>query len=362
MLASDPALPDLALRAPDVRALARRAALPAVAVAVVAAVVLVAGAQSHVLADAARRLLHMNPGWAAIAVLCEGISIAGYVGVLWLVAGRAAPRVGPRESAQITLTGAAATRLLPTAGAGGAAMTVWALRRAGLSSTAATRTLLAFFVVLYAAFLAAVAVFGALLTLGVTHSHGPIAMSAAASVLALVGIGACLLLGLASPASTDGPAPGSARLRRGAHVVGLAVRDALRLVRSRDLRLAGAVAYWASDAAVLWAMLRMLGAAPPLPVLGLAYFLGQVANTVPLPGSVSGGMTGVLIAWGVSAPVALPAVLAYRTIAVWLPTPGAIAAVPGLRTTVGRWADEDAGQDSVAAAGSSFTAHRPEPA
>jgi hypothetical protein len=35
--------------------------------------------------------------------------------------------------------------------------------------------------------------------------------------------------------------------------------------------------------------------------------------------------------------LALPAVLAYRTVAVWLPTPAAIAAVPALRSTIARW-------------------------
>jgi hypothetical protein len=48
----------------------------------------------------------------------------------------------------------------------------------------------------------------------------------------------------------------------------------------------------------------------------------------------------VLIAFGVAPALAIPAVVAYRTIAVWLPTPAAIAAVPALRTTVTRWRDE----------------------
>jgi hypothetical protein len=52
-------------------------------------------------------------------------------------------------------------------------------------------------------------------------------------------------------------------------------------------------------------------------------------------------MTGVLIAFGVPVGLALPAVLAYRTIAVWLPTPAAMAAIPGLRATMARWARED---------------------
>ena len=118
------------------------------------------------------------------------------------------------------------------------------------------------------------------------------------------------------------------------------MRDAVTLVRTGDARLAGAFAYWAFDAAVLWAMLHAFGSPPALPVIVLAYFVGQVANTLPLPGSVSGGIAGVLLAFGVSPGLALPAVLAYRTVAVWLPTPFAIAAVPALRATVARWRRE----------------------
>lgn len=346
MLAPDQALPELTLPPFDARALARRAAIPAlIAVAAVSAAVL-AGAHTSAIADALRRGLHADPGWAAVAVIFECISIAGYVCLLWLVAGRAAPRVGMLESAQITLTGAGATRLLPTAGAGGAAVTIWALRRAGLNAVASVRTLLAFFVLLYAVFLAGTAVFGAALTFGLVGSRGPTLLSAVASAAASLGIVLCLVL--AGPRSApkadaeDGHDRDRARLRRGAQLIGLAVRDALRLVRSRDLRLAGAMAYWMFDAAVLWAMLSAFGSPPPLPVLGLAYLLGQVANTLPLPGSVSGGMAAVLIAWGVPAGLALPAVLAYRTIAVWLPAPAALSVIPGLRATLARWAREDA--------------------
>src|SRR5438105_14798162 len=97
----------------------------------------------------------------------------------------------------------------------------------------------------------------------------------------------------------------------------VAARDASRLARGGDPRLAGAIAYWAFDAAVLWAMLHAFGSSPVLPAVVLAYFVGQVANTLPIPGSVSGGMTGVLIAFGVPAELALPSVLAYRAVAIW---------------------------------------------
>jgi uncharacterized membrane protein YbhN (UPF0104 family) len=52
-------------------------------------------------------------------------------------------------------------------------------------------------------------------------------------------------------------------------------------------------------------------------------------------------MSGVLVAFGVPAELAVPSVLAYRAVAVWLPSPVAIAAVPALRATVARWGRED---------------------
>jgi uncharacterized membrane protein YbhN (UPF0104 family) len=342
MLASDQSLPEPTL-ALDLRALARRALLPAALLVGLAAVVVLAGGRTHAFAAALRRVLDLSPVWVALGAVFECVSIAGYIGLLAFVAGRATSRIGVRESAQITLTGAAATRLLPTAGAGGAAVTVWALRRAGLGAQAAARTLATFFVLLYAAFLTAVAVAGTTLAVGLVHSHGPLTLSTLPTVTAVLAIG--LALGLALRSRVGGgtgrrPSGSGARAWQAADIVGGAARDALGLVRSRDVRLAGAVVYWGLDAAVLWAMLHAFGSPPAIPIVALAYLIGQVANTVPLPGTVSGGMTGVLIAFGVSPALALPAVLAYRTVAVWLPTPAALVAAPGLRATAARWARE----------------------
>jgi uncharacterized membrane protein YbhN (UPF0104 family) len=249
-----------------------------------------------------------------------------------------------RESAQITLAGAAATRLLPTAGVGGAALALWALRRAGLSSQAAVRTLLVFLVLLYSMFLSSIVLAGLALTAGVGGAHGPAALSLIPAGTALAAIAAALgLAWTCGEADRVQPRPGAlGRLRASVGSVIAAVREAFGVVASADFRLLGAIAYWGLDAAVLWSMLRAFGAHPALPAVVLAYFLGQVANTLPLPGSVSGGIAGVLIAFGAPAAVAVPAVLAYRTIAVWLPTPVAIASVPALRRTVARWGREDA--------------------
>jgi uncharacterized protein (TIRG00374 family) len=76
-----------------------------------------------------------------------------------------------------------------------------------------------------------------------------------------------------------------------------------------------------------------------------AYFVGLLANLLPLPGGiggVDGGMIGALIAFGVDGGQAVVAVLVYRGFAFWLPTlPGAIAYLQ-LRRTVARWGEERA--------------------
>jgi uncharacterized membrane protein YbhN (UPF0104 family) len=346
MLAPEHTIPEFSLQPIELRILARRAAVPAALTAVAVAAVLVFGGRVHEFADALGRAAGVDPGWAIAAIAFECISIAGYVALLWLVGGRAAARIRFRESLQITLAGAAATRVLPTAGAGGAAVTVWALRRAGLAARAAVQTLLVFFVLLYAVFLASIAIAGAALALGLTSSPGPVALSVVPAIAATVGIALAIALAMQAgqvpePLVQASALPLRARLTRGARLLGGAVRDALGLVTSGDARLVGAVAYWLFDAAVLWSMLRAFGTPPAIPVVVLAYFVGQAANTVPIPGSVSGGIAGVLLAFGVSGSLALPAVLAYRAVAVWLPTALAVAALPSLRSTLARWRYED---------------------
>src|SRR5918996_1524305 len=149
---------DFALPSLDLRELGRRAVVPG-AVLAVAALVL-AGGPVHAFAHALRRAVDADPRWVTAAAVCELLSFAGYVALLWFVTGRATRRMGLRESVEVTLGGAAATRLLPTAGVGGAALTLWSLRRSGLTTRAATRTLLAFLVLLYSVFLASILVTG----------------------------------------------------------------------------------------------------------------------------------------------------------------------------------------------------------
>jgi putative heme transporter len=346
---------DIALPQFDVRAIARRAAVPAILAALVAGALIVAGGPLQAFADALQRALDADPRWVAFAAVAELLSFGGYIALLWLIGGRATPRLGLRESTQVTLGGAAATRLLPTAGVGGAALTLWALRRTGMGSRPATRTLMTFLITLYAFFLIAIVAAGTVLAVGLSHRTGPLALT----IVPAVGAAAVLVtaLSLAAWAPRDPDAGG--RIARAGSLVGQAVRDALGLVRSADPRLLGAPMWWAFDAAVLWAMLHAFGAPPAFAVLVLAYFVGQVGNTLPIPGAVSGGIVGILVAFAVPADLALVSVLAYRAVAIWLPAPIGLVALSGLRRTVARWG-RDVAEPEVAA--EPIAAERPAPA
>ncbi len=313
--------------------LVRRAALPAALVAAAAAAFAIVGGPAQAFLDAFQRALEADPAWVAGAAAFELLSFGGYIALLWLVGGRASQRLGLREATQVTLGGAAATRLLPTAGVGGAALTLWSLRRSGLGTRGATRTLLTFLVILYSVFLGSIAVTGTVLAI---EGEGPLGLTA----LPAAGATLAMLLGLAAAAFA--PTEGTGRIRTAASVLGGGVRDALGHIRSADSRLLGAFVWWGFDMAVLWAMLNAFGSPPAFAVVVLAYFVGQVGNTIPIPGAVSGGLVGALLAFGVQADLAIVSVLAYRAIAIWIPTPVGLLALSSLRRTLVRWGSEDA--------------------
>ena len=60
-------------------------------------------------------------------------------------------------------------------------------------------------------------------------------------------------------------------------------------------------------------------------------------------GTIDAGMIGAFLIFGQPGDIIFPAVLAYRTIAFWVPVPPGIVAYFGLRRTVLRWERERIG-------------------
>ena len=333
-----------AIATPAESPLGRSVSARQVIVLVVASAVMIAGLVVIApaiadLPDVWGKLADGHLGWLTLALGLEIMSFVGHAILFRAVSvDGGGSRIGLRASTEITLAGHAATRLFASAGAGGIALTAWALKKSGMEARDVAARMTTFMVLLYAVYMGALVIGGLGLYTGVIPGGGSFAMTI---VPALFGAGVIALV-----ASAQLVKPGESRLRRWLAPVGDGVRDARRLIRRGNPGLLGAFMWWAFDIAALWAAFEAFGDSPAVGILVVGYFVGMLANTLPLPGgvgSVDGGMIGAFVAFGVDPGTAIVAVLAYRFFAFWLPiAPGALS-FASLRRTVARWEAEDAG-------------------
>jgi uncharacterized membrane protein YbhN (UPF0104 family) len=326
-----------------------RYAIVGAVVALAAAVVFTAlpGAYKAI-SDGIAQIPHANAGWIAIAIGLEALSFLGHIVLFRAVFVDGSARVGYGASYEITMAGHAATRVFGAAGAGGVALQVWALRRSGLSGRTVAARMVAFLVLLYSFYALTVAVVGLGLWSGALPGGGSPVLTVLPGVVAVALIGGALLSSrLAARLHLTGkPAKVAATVSDG-------VDGAIGIVKARDPRLLGGVAWWVFDIAVLWAAFHAFGASPPIFVITLGYFLGLVGNALPFMGSlggVDGGMIGALVALGAVAPLAIAAVVVYRLISCWLPTLPGLAAYAQLRRRMGAWEDAPASAPAAASA------------
>lgn len=287
-----------------------------------------------------------NVAWLAAGTVAEILSYAGYVALLRAVF---AGELRWRDSFLITMAGVAATRLLATAGAGGVAMTSWALRRLGLPARRVGRGMVAFLSSLYAVYMAALLVLGVGLGTGILHGGDEPLLTLLPAGLAAAAVALALAMAH-SPGRIErrlaGLADGAVRFRRPlGRLAGIladggeGVRLAVALVGRRPAALLGALAWWGFDIAALAAAFHAFGSSPEPQVLLLCYFLGMLGNLLPLPGGVGGiegGLIGAFVAFGEPAGPALVAVLAYRLVSFWLPTLIGAPAYVALRRSLAR--------------------------
>jgi len=308
------------------------------------------------LEDTWGRISHGDPWWLAAAVVLEAGSYAGYMVLFRGIFTREGSPLGWRASYEITMAGVAATRIFAAAGAGGIALTAWALSRGGMSRRELVAGLTTFYAAVYSVFMAALIVCGLGLYVGILPGEAPFGLTIVPAAFAVFCFAVCLSAALLPPdldrrlRARLEHRPRLARIvaavAAAAATVAQGVRGALRMLRARDPALLGAVAWWGFDIAVLWACFHAFGGPPTIAVLVMAYFTGMLGNLLPLPGGiggVEGGMIGALIAFDVPSGLAVVSVLSYRFFAFWLPTlPGLIAYI-GLRRTVKDWEMAPAG-------------------
>jgi uncharacterized protein (TIRG00374 family) len=311
------------------------------------------------LKDTWSRLEKGDPLWLIVAGILELLSFVGYVvkfRIVCLVGEQDHQRIGWRVSYQITMAGLAATRLFAAAGAGGIALTAWALRRSGMPARVVAVRMVAMNVLLYGVYMSTIVVTGTLLYLGVLSGGEAVPLTilpAGIALLLLLAVGALVLLPADAERRFGRWAAGGGQLQRVGKLLvtvpaaaSSGVRTAIEITRERPAALGGSIAWWGFDMATLWACFHAFssGDTPPIGVIIMSYFVGMAGNLLPLPGGiggVEGGMIGMFAAFGVDFGYATVAVLSYRAFSFWLPTiPGAIAYVQ-LRGTVKRWRTQD---------------------
>jgi len=262
-------------------------------------------------------------------------------------------RLDLRASYQITMAGFAATILFSAGGAGGVALTYWALRRAGMERRRAACRMVAFMVLLYTIYLFALVLFGILVRTGVLSGEDPLAGTI---VPAAIAAGVLLILGLVAlvPGDFERRLATVRRRRRlqtlatGPATLATGVRTAIAYLRhpwQSANAIGGALGWWAGNIGILWASFHAFSVSVPFGVVVQGYFLGMVANLAPSPaagvGTVDAGLIGAFVLFGIPAGTVFPAILVFRLIAFWLPIPAGVLAYLQLRGTVQQWSEED---------------------
>jgi uncharacterized protein (TIRG00374 family) len=299
--------------------------------------------------------------WVVVAIGFNVVAFGAYVALFRGVLGGTRDdevhrRLDLRASYLITMAGLAATRIFSAAGVGGLVLTYWALRKAGMPRRRAACRMVAFLVLTYFVYTAALVVFGVLLRSGVLHGEAPLAGTVVPAAIS-GGIIALFLMIASIPDDFERRiehyARGYRRARylhrvaKGPATLAMGTRTAIAYIRHPQrglLAVGGAAGFWAANIGILWASFKAFGGEVPFGVLVQGFFVGLLANLIPSPaggvGAVDAGMIGAFAIFGIDESVVFPAVLTYRVIAFWLPIPPGIIAFIQLRKTVTDWERE----------------------
>jgi uncharacterized membrane protein YbhN (UPF0104 family) len=111
--------------------------------------------------------------------------------------------------------------------------------------------------------------------------------------------------------------------------VALGLEGAWAAVRNPSWRLLGAAGFLSLDVAALWAACAATGHRLGFLAVLIAYCIGYLATTLPMPaglGVLDSGLAGALVLYGLPATASVSAVLVYHAISIWVPGLGGLIA------------------------------------
>jgi uncharacterized membrane protein YbhN (UPF0104 family) len=267
------------------------------------------------------RLIAACAGWIVTAGVLELLSALGFVVLFKLVF--AAP-TSWRRTAPAALRALGASTVLPGGPLIGGAAGARSASAQQPSFAQLARSTMTFVILINAPEAIVLGAIGTLLWLGLPSGPHQTALTILPAVIAVGLLVATWFSGRRSP----GPAPGQ-RPRRlwrplaaPTAAVSASVTEARALVTAGNWKLAGALAYYAFDNAVLWAAFHAYGHPPQIGVVVMGYLVGSLAGALPIPGGVGvleGGLIGALVLYGAPPAPAAAAVLLYRGISLSVP-------------------------------------------
>jgi uncharacterized membrane protein YbhN (UPF0104 family) len=286
--------------------------------------------------EASDRIAKASIPWIGVGIALEVLSCVGYVVLFDLVFGR----LGRSLSSRLSLAELAVNSVVSVSGLAGIALGAWVLRSKGFPVDRIAKRSVLVFVITSAVNVGAVIVIGVPMWLGVIPGSSNALLTLLPAVAGLATIVGTLAAAAWARRASSRRREKTGRIAVALFAVGGGVQDALAMMRAHDWRLLGAVGYWLFDNLVLYACLAAFGHAPSFWVVAMAYLVGMLANSVPVPGgflAVEGGLVGMLLLFDTRpAAVVIGAVVIYRAISLWVPAVIGSIAFLSLRREIGK--------------------------
>jgi uncharacterized membrane protein YbhN (UPF0104 family) len=270
--------------------------------------------------------------WIVVAAGVETLSTLGYV-VSWrgildpenLLAEIEGGRHLAAETAWAQLGGGL---LVPGGTLGSLGVGAWMLKRLGMSMEGVAERQFTLMFLNSGVDGLAIVVFGAGLAAGVFNGEASLGLTLLPAAVTAVGLVLALLVAHYAQALVARLRGRRPKLAAAIKSLAGAIQGVAAMLRSRgSVRIVlGAVAYLGFDMLVLWGAFQAIGAdpQPSFAIVAMGYLLGGLFGSIPLPANLGavGGMTGLLIAYGVSYDDAIAAVVLYQAIGYLVPLAG----------------------------------------
>jgi uncharacterized membrane protein YbhN (UPF0104 family) len=272
------------------------------------------------------QISHMNLFWVMVGVGFELASCLSYV----VVFRRFFPEPPRPVSQRVAWISMGAGALLPGGNISSAAATGLLLHRHGVDPRRLVERCAALLCLLTAFGFFINGLAGVLLLVGVPG--GPHDLShAGVPILVSVGVlsTAALAVALARRLGARGP--------RVLRALASGLEGAWGSVGTPHWRLLGVAGFLGLDMATLWAACTATGHPLGAEALVIAYCIGYLATTIPIPaglGVLDSGLAAALVLYGLPPAASVGAVLVYHAISIWVPGVGGLIA--WLPTHVGR--------------------------